>query len=337
MGNNMMKYSFVVPVYNSIQYIETCLESMTRQTFHDYEILFVDDGSTDGTAELCDHYAEAYKYIRVVHKENGGPASARNTGIRESKGEFIWFIDSDDAIADVNALQEIDAILDRNKNIDIIYFLSNEYNSNLSELIRRQQQFPTDGCYSKCGAELLVEYGAKNALLQIATSPVNKVFRRDILIQNNLFFPEKYRCYEEDEFLCKAAYFGKEFYFLNDFLYSVRVRPESVSTTRTPEVIKNKLLYRIELVDSCEQFYSDKESEVQKTMNKFYSYYLLFSLRDSRLLENESQKREVFDMLNRTSTIYSAMWNTHSKYLKIIAVIHRIFGVKAMLRITNRG
>lgn len=332
----MIKYSFIVPVYNSIQYIEQCFLSIINQQSHSFEVLLVDDGSTDGSAELCDYYANNYTNVRTIHQENGGPASARNRGIRESCGEFIWFIDSDDVIANTNALQEIDNIIQNNRNIDILYFLSNEYNSDFSVLLRSQQQFPINGGYTKNGARLLVEYGEKNALLQIATSPVNKVFRKKTLIKNNVFFTEKYRCYEEDEFLCKAAYFGREFYFLNLYLYNVRVRPQSVSTTMTTEVRENKLCYRISLVECCESFYRNKESDVAKTMNKFYSYYILFALKEYKCLETIEQRKRIQSMLASSRLVFKSMWETDSFYLKGMYLIRIVFGVNVLLYILSR-
>ena len=87
-----------MPVYNSSKYINRCLDSIFCQKFDDYEILLVDDGSTDESPEICDDYANRYPCIRVIHKSNGGTVSARRTGVKESKGEYILSIDSDDYI-----------------------------------------------------------------------------------------------------------------------------------------------------------------------------------------------------------------------------------------------
>lgn len=93
-----VKLSILVPVYNKEKYLIRCIESVLRQTYRDFEIVIVDDGSTDQSGIICDEYAEKYDNIRVVHKENGGLASARIAGIRASKGEHLGFVDSDDWI-----------------------------------------------------------------------------------------------------------------------------------------------------------------------------------------------------------------------------------------------
>ena len=90
--------SVIVPVFNVEKYLERCVETIVNQTYKNLEIILVNDGSTDNSGELCDELAKKDNRIKVVHKENGGLSDARNTGERESTGEYIIFIDSDDYI-----------------------------------------------------------------------------------------------------------------------------------------------------------------------------------------------------------------------------------------------
>ena len=90
--------SVIVPVYNIEEYLPRCVKSIVNQSYKNLEILLVDDGSTDGTGVLCDSLAETDSRIRVFHKTNGGSSSARNLGIKEARGEFLAFVDSDDYI-----------------------------------------------------------------------------------------------------------------------------------------------------------------------------------------------------------------------------------------------
>ena len=96
--------SVVVPVYNIEQYIEECFNSIIRQTYQEIELIFVDDGSTDGSGEICEKLAKSDQRVRVLHQMNGGPSKARNTGIDHAGGEYILFIDGDDYI-DPNMLE----------------------------------------------------------------------------------------------------------------------------------------------------------------------------------------------------------------------------------------
>lgn len=90
--------SVIVPVYNTKEYLPRCIASLQAQTYSPLEILLVDDGSTDGSGEICDEYAQTDDRIRVLHKENGGSSTARNLGLDNAKGEYIGFVDSDDYV-----------------------------------------------------------------------------------------------------------------------------------------------------------------------------------------------------------------------------------------------
>jgi glycosyltransferase involved in cell wall biosynthesis len=92
------KISIIVPIYNLEHYLPKCVDSILTQTFTDFELILVDDGSTDGSGELCDEYARLDKRVRVIHKKNGGIASSRNAGLDAAKGIYIGFVDNDDFI-----------------------------------------------------------------------------------------------------------------------------------------------------------------------------------------------------------------------------------------------
>ncbi|MBQ9414568.1 MAG: glycosyltransferase [Clostridia bacterium] len=105
MSTDSVTISAVVPVYNTKTYLPACLESLCRQTFRDMEVLLVDDGSTDGSGEICDRFAEKDERIRVLHIENNGVSNARNTGIEAARGDYILFVDSDDYLEDTMCQQ----------------------------------------------------------------------------------------------------------------------------------------------------------------------------------------------------------------------------------------
>lgn len=108
----------VIPVYNVEKYLKRCIESILIQEWKHYDILLVDDGSTDNSPQICDDYAKAYDFISVIHKKNGGLSAARNTGISHAEGEYVYFPDSDDwiepdtfiALAEVVESQKFDII-----------------------------------------------------------------------------------------------------------------------------------------------------------------------------------------------------------------------------------
>ena len=97
-GNRMPRLSIIVPVYKVEKYIHKCVDSILNQTFTDYELILVDDGSPDNCGKICDEYAKKDSRVKVIHKKNGGQSSARNKGLDHAKGNYISFIDSDDDI-----------------------------------------------------------------------------------------------------------------------------------------------------------------------------------------------------------------------------------------------
>lgn len=98
--------SIIVPVYNVVRYLHRCIDSILLQSFTDYELLLIDDGSTDDSGVICDEYAAKDHRVRVFHKENGGVSSARNFGLNNAQGEWIYFVDADDELLP-NALKTI--------------------------------------------------------------------------------------------------------------------------------------------------------------------------------------------------------------------------------------
>ena len=94
----MPKVSIIVPIYNSETHLSRCIDSILAQTYSDFELILVNDGSIDNSGKICDEYAQKDSRIIVIHKENGGTSSARNIGLEKSHGEYITFVDSDDTI-----------------------------------------------------------------------------------------------------------------------------------------------------------------------------------------------------------------------------------------------
>ena len=178
--------SVIVPVYNVEKYLRQCLDSILAQTFTDFELLLIDDGSPDTSGAICDEYASRDPRVRVFHKENGGVSSARNLGIDESKGELICFVDSDDWV-EANYCQ---TIVDNIGDADVMYF---------SEVWHYK-----DGCIRVFSAgesyhknQLDIE---KDILHMLDNKPKpshnylgytwNKVFRSNIIAKNKIRFVE---------------------------------------------------------------------------------------------------------------------------------------------------
>ena len=97
-GKMNIQISIIIPIYNVEKYIRKCVDSILNQSFKSFELILIDDGSDDKSGEICDEYSKCDSRVRVIHKENTGSANSRNIGIKEAKGKYICFVDSDDWI-----------------------------------------------------------------------------------------------------------------------------------------------------------------------------------------------------------------------------------------------
>lgn len=179
-NNNSPKISVIVPVYNSEQYLYKCIDSILSQTFTDFELILVNDGSKDGSGDICDEYAEKDNRVRVFHKENGGVSRARNLGLDEAKGEWIAFVDSDDWVGYAYLEDLINDAYNSNAEL-VIHGTVGEKNFSPSELetINSKTIIKTDNYY-----ELFEEYQiTKNSY------PVSKLFKRNLILNNSIKFP----------------------------------------------------------------------------------------------------------------------------------------------------
>ena len=145
---NINKISIIVPVYNAKSYLSRCIDSILNQTYQDFELILVDDGSTDCSGEICDKYASNDIRIRVFHKPNGGVSSARNLGLSKINGNYVIFVDSDDFLMP-NHLEILaqyaeiyDWVMTSRKIIDEDNKIRNEYN--LSQKIEAHGKLQVD-------------------------------------------------------------------------------------------------------------------------------------------------------------------------------------------------
>jgi len=114
-----MLFSVIVPIYKVEKYLPQCIESVLNQSFTDYELILVNDGSPDNSGAICDRYAQKDRRIKVIHKDNGGLSDARNHGLAIAEGEFVWFLDGDDYMAE-SAMENVADLIKSNPDLDMI-------------------------------------------------------------------------------------------------------------------------------------------------------------------------------------------------------------------------
>lgn len=180
-----MQFSIVIPVYNVQQYLNACIQSVVSQSMRDFELIVVDDGSTDGSEKICDEWAEKDSRIRVVHQKNKGLADARNIGIDEARGEYLLFLDSDDYWSDLKGLEKLVGVINRFQfPPEVIIFAYQKRNLHTGKVI----DVPLTVHFSNQSST--DEY--KKALLcarQYSNSACTKAVRKDFLTANKINFP----------------------------------------------------------------------------------------------------------------------------------------------------
>lgn len=187
----MFDISFIVPVYNVEQYLDKCITSIINQKLNKYEIILVDDGSTDKSGIICDNYAENNENIVVIHRKNGGLSAARNTGIKNARGKYLVFLDSDDSLVG-NELGKMIALC-KDKNLDIL--CANYYNEFENGDIKASSIIPYSTDKVITGTEY-IKASAKNKSTQFMVWM--NIYRRGLVIDNNIYFPEGLNHEDED-------------------------------------------------------------------------------------------------------------------------------------------
>ena len=210
----MPKYSIIIPVYNAERYIDECLSSILNQNFNDYEIILINDGSTDKSSIICKKYADKYTLIRYFNKYNEGVSATRNYGIDKANGKYIIFIDSDDVI-EKNFLSVIDN--DIKNNDFLIYGYYKMY-------CNKKIKYKLETTINKEQLKKLIYTDEK-----ISGYLWNKVFRADVILNNKLKFNTKIHYSEDLLFIDDYMEFVNNFYIESQCLYNYRMRKNSVT------------------------------------------------------------------------------------------------------------
>ena len=265
-----MKVSYIIPVYKAEKYLAKCVESLTSQTFKDLEIILVDDGSPDGSPALCDQLAAMDNRIRVIHKSNGGAASARNEGIRAAQGEYIIFCDADDFWRTDSYLEELVHKACAHPECDFVNFnCSYYYDSN-----GRYRDFVaySDELLSPMDKNTVVISLVKSGTFPM--SPCTKIIKREFLMKNAIWFPEG-TISEDIPWFIKMVDCSHNTLFYNDYQYAYR-QEVATSVTHSTGGIKDLLVIvenGVKEIDSLTFNENAKES-----LLSFYAYELCILL-----------------------------------------------------------
>ena len=216
----MLKFSVIIPVYNVKEYLSNCIDSVLAQSTGSFEIILVDDGSTDGSGALCDQYAEKYPQILAIHQQNQGVSVARNTGIEKATGEYVLFLDSDDWW-EPNLLELLTPLT--KKSPDLVEFGYKIIYAN-GQIICTRPQLLAEGTR---GSEHL-QHLFQNNTMPIGSSCAS-AYRRQFMQDHKLCFPVGVRYGEDLKFRIEILEHASCVYSLREALYCYRMRETSVT------------------------------------------------------------------------------------------------------------
>ncbi len=274
---NKIRISIIVPVFNAAEFLPQCLDSILRQTFRDFELILVDDGSKDGSAKLCDSYAAADGRVHVIHKENGGPCTARNTGIDIARGKYIGFVDADDS-CDLKMFELLYNCALKN-NTYMVFCDYTADNANGSRNIK--SDLNGDIVYD---AEMVKKaflpyfFGYEDSELSGYKSfcPFADyssyvwlcLYKTSLIKENNLFFPSQNTYYNEDNlFNLNVVYHSSAIAHISKPLYHYRDIDNSLTKRYNPGFLKSKLNKFDYLYDFIEKNSCDKKF-IRRLQNK---------------------------------------------------------------------
>ena len=247
--NILLKVSIIVPVYKAEPYIRKCIDSILSQTFTNFELLLIDDGSPDNCGKICDEYAELDTRVHVFHKENGGVSAARNLGLDHAKGDYVCFIDSDDWI-DPDMLETLIG-WEQKKQTDLLFFgLKCESAVDCSDTMELLQKI--SGVYEGINSVIKACYILETN--EIFGWTCNKLFRNCIIQDHHIKFNEEISIQEDHIFTLAYLKYVTCLAIYSCFPYHYRITADSLTNRSYPYYlckIRSLLIFkgRMRLVD----------------------------------------------------------------------------------------
>lgn len=306
--------SIIISIYNIESYIKRCVDSVLNQTFKGIEILLIDDGSDDGSAEICDYYASTYDFIKAFHLQNGGPSLARNYGIKNAKGKYICFFDGDDFISKTY-LEILYNNMNKN-NLDILvsnfviypkmeiskhFFVPNKVLTG-KELINSNSKIHTNNDLIACW---------------------RMIYRTEFIKRNNLIFNGKIFYGEDTEFNIRAMALADRAMAISEVGYYYE-------TSRNMSLMRasKKLMYDVSLV---EQYKMRKNiyglnKQYDRDLYRYYIEHIFWSMVKNESTANRIDQRYIktilqYDMFRDAKKFFGLFYKTKNKMEYILYIL----------------
>lgn len=257
------RVSVIVPIYNVEKYLERCLNSVKKQTFTDFEVIMINDGSTDKSSEIAQRFAESDSRFILINQENKGISEVRNKGVQLAGGEYICFVDSDDFCTEDYIEKLYNAAKKNNADISCCVYSFYYEKTGKSRIVRLKNL--KSGIYSGQEAAYLVTRDDR-----LRAYLWHKMWKKDLFIKNNITFPPM-DCFEDTIVAHKLMYFANKCVAIDDCCYYYVVRENSVLTSSMTFKTLNEYLITMEILRN---FF--EENNVYHLYRRALKHYGLF-------------------------------------------------------------
>ena len=271
--------SVIVPLFNSEKFLRKCIDSILTQSYRDIELILINDGSIDNSGVICDEYASKDNRVIVIHKENTGPSDSRNYGIRASKGEFIYFVDSDDFI-DIDAVSIlVGSCIDNVSDLSIGDF--RKIIGDDKSPSGNNRTFQSDVILER---KDIVEYVRKYLLapnrFPLLTQSWGRIFRTSIIKDNKILFDPKLRTFEDVQFNFSYLRHANRINFLDKPLYNLLIHTDHLSATMSLTGKPDNLFGYREALNTAAEYLIDTcdECTVRKEVGQAHVRYTIIQL-----------------------------------------------------------
>lgn len=307
-----MKLSIITPVYNTKDYLPKCLNSIWHQLGPRVELILVDDGSTDGSEKLCDDYASKLpQYISCLHKPNGGPSEARNAALKIARGDYVFFVDSDDYLEDDSLNKICDSL---NSGADIYEFGFNVWKNR--ELIRIHKPLA-------CPKIVDVESYLVESLKAFTYEwfPWKYVLRRD-LFSDDYLFPKGLR-YEDVYLLPRIMIKAKTMGSIDSIVYNyILARPGAITNGINYKSERDKLIVSSNVIEFMNKHVS---GELRDLLNDSFAKMYVSALIVSQGFESKEERHAIWALLREKKGILKYILSGKQK---IVAQMVKLFGLR---------
>ena len=319
-----MKFSIIVPVYKVEEYLPECVDSLLKQSYDDFEVILVDDGSPDGCPQLCDAYAQKDRRIKVVHKENGGLSDARNAGISAATGDYLLFVDSDDFWNTDQVLCSIADIL-KEKPVTVVQFghqkfyqAENRYEQVAPRTLSRYNGQPTEQVLKN-----LISGGS------LMISAWSMAIDAGFLKENQLYFKKGIKT-EDLEWAVRLYSYAPTWAFSDEYFYIYRMqRAGSITST----IDFNHLCdYCWIIEDGVERLEKDLQP-IQQVMMSYMMYHVLIAC--ALCYRTKLEKKQRKELLGRLKKIAKGRICRYKldKKVKLASTVYRVGGFGIMAKV----